>query len=184
MLTIPNFLTLLRLILLIPFSCLLINHEYVWALVLILVVGGTDWLDGKLARLLNQQSQFGVVFDPLVDRIYMLIIPVLFAVDGLLSWWVLVIIFLREILLLPSVIILKQKKLPFLQVTYLGKAATFALMNAFPIILAAKAFPNANLILHYTGFAILTWGIFLSWWTFIYYWQITYQLVNKSKLVS
>jgi cardiolipin synthase len=102
------------------------------AAALIFAIGSTDWIDGYLARRLNQVSEFGKLLDPLADRLMIasalvggLIAGVL---PGLFGWPLLV----REVVVGIGTIILASKGLGTLQVRWLGKAATFGLYGAIP----------------------------------------------------
>ena len=60
----------------------------IWAVVVLAVGGITDWLDGKLARLLDQYSRLGALLDPAVDRLYILAALVALGVREVVPWWV------------------------------------------------------------------------------------------------
>ena len=70
MVTIPNLLTMARALGIPIFLYLIFNESYGWAVVTLMIGGATDYLDGKLARALKQESRFGELFDPAVDRLY------------------------------------------------------------------------------------------------------------------
>src|SRR5690242_13095026 len=80
-LTVPNVLSALRLVLVPVFLWLLLGaHETAWAVAVLMFTGFSDWADGKIARLIdNQSSRLGELLDPAVDRIYMVVIPIAMA---------------------------------------------------------------------------------------------------------
>ncbi len=90
MLTIPNVLSVIRLVLVPVFLyLLLVTHAYGWAVAILMFSGFSDWADGKIARLVaNQSSRLGALLDPLVDRIYMLAVPLGLGFSGVVPWWV------------------------------------------------------------------------------------------------
>src|SRR6478672_3173530 len=91
-LTVPNVLSVVRLVLIGVFVyLLLVAHSYGWAVAVLMASGASDWADGKVARLMNQSSRLGELLDPAVDRLYMVVIPLSFAVAGLIPWWVIVV---------------------------------------------------------------------------------------------
>ena len=135
-LTVPNVLSVLRLALIPLFAWLLLGEQsYGWATAVLMFSGASDWADGKIARLLNQYSRLGELLDPAVDRIYMVVVPVLFAVAHLVPWWVIAVLMGRDLILAALLPLIRRHGVSALPVIYLGKAATFALMSAFPLIL-------------------------------------------------
>src|SRR2546423_15220633 len=99
LLTIPNLLSVIRLAGAPLFVWLLLGPKADgWALVVLVASGVTDWLDGKLARWLNQTSRFGALLDPAADRLYTLATVVAFVIRGIVPWWVAAILVARDIL--------------------------------------------------------------------------------------
>jgi cardiolipin synthase len=126
--------------------------------------GLTDYFDGKVARALNQSSDFGAKFDPTVDRLYISAIVIALAVKDYLPWALVIALLLRDLILLLLVIVQKVRKLPYAEVSYLGKAATFNLLYAFPILLLDQVEEIAS----YTnaiGWAFAIWGLALYFYT-------------------
>jgi cardiolipin synthase len=150
-LTVPNMLSIVRLLALPLFAyLLLVTHSDGWALALLMLSGFTDWLDGKLARVLGQTSRLGALLDPLVDRLYVVTTLVTFG---------------RDLLLALTLPIYRRRGLPPPEVIYLGKAATFLLMFALPLILAGHGDWAIGPFTHAFGFAFLIWGTVLYVWT-------------------
>lgn len=169
-LTVPNALSVVRLILLPVFVyLLLIAHAHAWAVVILMFTGLSDWADGKIARLLNQTSKLGVLLDPAVDRLYLAIIPIAFGLGGLVPWWIIVVLLVRDGLLAAALPALRSRGLSALPVTYLGKAATFALMSAFPLILLGQSAALWSHVSLACGWAFLLWGLYMSVWAFMLY---------------
>ncbi|MCW4354504.1 CDP-alcohol phosphatidyltransferase family protein [Hoyosella sp. YIM 151337] len=169
-LTVPNMLSLLRLAAVPLFLVLLLVYEMDgWALIVLVVSGISDWLDGKLARLLNQVSRYGALLDPIADRLFMVVIPVAFAMREFIPWWVVLLLVGRDLVLTLALVLVRTRGVEALPVTYLGKAATFALMYAFPVILAARGDWALSQVLEPIGVALLIWGMFLYLWTMVLY---------------
>jgi CDP-diacylglycerol--glycerol-3-phosphate 3-phosphatidyltransferase len=169
-LTVPNVLSVLRLILIVVFVYLLLGtHAYGWAVAILMISGASDWLDGKLARLLNQYSRLGELLDPAVDRLYMVVIPISFAIAGLVPWWIIAVLIVRDGLLAAMLPILRSRGLSALPVTYIGKAATFALMSAFPLVLLGQWDALWSRVIGDIGWAFLIWGIGMYLWAFVLY---------------
>jgi CDP-diacylglycerol--glycerol-3-phosphate 3-phosphatidyltransferase len=169
-LTVPNVLSVARLILIGVFVYLLLGtRAYGWAVAVLMISGASDWLDGKLARLLNQYSRLGELLDPAVDRLYMVVVPISFAIAGLVPWWIIVVLIVRDGLLAAMLPVLRSRGLSALPVTYIGKAATFALMSAFPLILLGQWDALWSRVIGACGWAFLIWGIGMYLWAFVLY---------------
>ncbi|KAA0020104.1 CDP-alcohol phosphatidyltransferase family protein [Antrihabitans cavernicola] len=155
------------------FLYLLIATDAVWwAFGLLVTIGATDWLDGKLARLMDQTSKLGAILDPLIDRLYLLSALVGFVIIGIIPWWVAVILIARDGILTLTMFVYRRRGLPPPDVIYLGKAATFALMSAFPWILAGHADWPGDTAAGAFGYAFLVWGTAVYVWTGgLYVWK-------------
>ncbi|MDF0529125.1 CDP-alcohol phosphatidyltransferase family protein [Tsukamurella sp. 8F] len=178
--TIPNVLSILRLIGIPVFLVLLLwARQDAWALVVLMLAGATDWLDGKLARLLDQQSRLGALLDPLADRLYMLAIPIALGMRDIVPWWLVAVLIGREVVLAGTVPLLRSRGVIALPVLYLGKAATFALMYGLPMALAGTFDNWIGRIMHPLGWAFLVWGTGLYLWTLALYWYQTVLVVRR-----
>lgn len=171
--TVPNALSLLRLLLIPVFVwLLLVQKADGWALAILFFSGFSDWADGKLARLLNQYSRVGELLDPAADRLYIVIIPICFGIREFLPWWIIGIIIARDLALFATAIPLRTRGVLALPVLYIGKAATFALMSAFPWLLAGQLDGVVGDICHPIGWAFMIWGVAMYLWSFVLYlWQ-------------
>jgi cardiolipin synthase len=161
---IPNALSLLRLLLVPLFFWLILAHHAGWALVVLAVSGVTDYLDGYLARRWNQVSRVGQLLDPVADRLYILATLLGLAWRDVVPWWLVVLVVARDVVLACTVPVLARRGYGPLPVHYLGKAATFCLLYAFPLLLLAQIdtpLATAALVL---GWAFAWWGIGLYWW--------------------
>lgn len=169
-LTVPNALSVIRLALIPVFVyLLLVAHADAWAVAILAFSGVSDWADGKIARLLDQSSRLGELLDPAVDRLYMVTIPIVFGLRGIVPWWVIATLLARDLLLATTLPVLRSRGMSALPVTYLGKAATFALMSAFPLILLGQGDALWSRVVLACGWAFLIWGLYLYLWTFVLY---------------
>ena len=135
-LNIPNALTALRALGVPVFLYLfLVAEEPIASFVVIALGGITDYLDGKIARALKQTSEFGAKFDPTVDRLYIAAVIIALAIKDYLPWPLVFAIIARDLILFLVIIYQKFRGIPFLEVSFLGKAATFNLLYAFPFLL-------------------------------------------------
>jgi cardiolipin synthase (CMP-forming) len=170
-LTVPNALSVLRLLLVPVFLyLLLVAHAYALAVAVLMFSGASDWADGKIARLVdNQSSRLGELLDPTVDRIYMLAVPLSFGVAGIVGWWIVITLIGRDAVLAATLPVLRSRGLTGLPVTYIGKGATFALMSAFPLILLGQWDALWSRAILACGWAFLLWGLVLYLWSAVLY---------------
>ena len=165
--TIPNLITLIRLLCLPVFLWLLFSRENrrdaAW---LLGILGATDWVDGFLARRLGQTSEFGKVFDPTVDRLLFLVGIVALIIDGSVPVWFAVAVGVREVLvggtMLTGTVVLKMERF---DVTWWGKTATFLLMFAFPGFLMAESTISIAAFFEVAAWVLGLPGLALSWFT-------------------
>jgi cardiolipin synthase len=170
-LTIPNVLSVIRLVLLPVFAYLLLERQsYGPALAILIFSGASDWADGKIARLVaNQSSRLGELLDPLVDRIYMVAVPVVLALAGVVPWWLVAVLLGRDALLAATLPVLRGRGVTALPVTYIGKAATFALMTGFPLILLGQWDSGWSRAAGAVGWAFVIWGTGMYLWSAVLY---------------
>ena len=170
-LTIPNVLSVIRLVLVPVFLyVLLCTHAYGWAVAILMFSGFSDWADGKIARLVaNQSSRLGALLDPLVDRIYMLAVPLGLGFSGVVPWWVVATLIGRDAVLAATLPVVRSRGLTALPVTYLGKAATFALMSGFPLVLLGQGDATWSRVVWACGWAFVIWGMGMYLWSAVLY---------------
>ena len=170
LLTVPNVLSGIRLALIPVFIyLLLVARSDAWAVAILTFTGASDWADGKIARLLNQSSRLGEYLDPAVDRLYMVTIPIVFGLRGLVPWWIIAILLARDVLLAAEMPLLRTRGITALPVVYVGKAATFSLMSAFPLILLGQWDALWSRVVLACGWAFLIWGLYMYLWSFVVY---------------
>lgn len=157
--TIPNALSILRLAGVPVFLWLLLGpHADLAALAVLAFAGISDYLDGKIARAFGQTSKLGVVLDPAADRLYILATLVAFVLRDIIPWWLAAIIVGRDLVLAPAVWLLRRRGIAPLNVSYLGKSATFCLLYAFPLLLiGAHDWPVSD-VARPIAWAFVWWG--------------------------
>ncbi len=162
--TVPNMLSTLRLLLVPVFLLLILNHQNWQAVVVLVVASITDYLDGYFARKFKQVTRLGQLLDPAADRLYIFATLVGLSVVGYIPSWLAIVIIARDALMLIGYPILANHGYGPLPVHYLGKAGTFALLYAFPLLLIAAAFPNISDWVLPIAWAFALWGVGLYWW--------------------
>jgi cardiolipin synthase (CMP-forming) len=144
------------------------------------LAGITDWLDGKLARMLNQQSRLGQLLDPAADRLYIAATIVALAVRGIIPWWLFGAIAGRELIVGVALLVLHRRTVyGALQVSFVGKAATLCLMYAFPLLFLGDHSGTAAEVVRVLGWAFAIWGIALYWWAAMLYLTQVRDLVRE-----
>lgn len=182
--TVPNLLSVLRLALVPLFLWLVLGPESDGLALLVLMVSGfTDWLDGHLARRLNQRSVLGALLDPIADRVYILAVVVALAIRDIVPWWIALALPLRDVLLWILVPLLRTRGFSALPVHFLGKAATFNLLYAFPLLFLGDGEGAGPMLARVFGWAFAGWGVALYWWAGILYaWQVAVLLRTTRRI--
>ncbi|WP_457110792.1 CDP-alcohol phosphatidyltransferase family protein [Marmoricola sp. URHA0025 HA25] len=181
--TLPNAVSALRLLGVPVFLWLVLGPEAdVLAVLLLMVSGFTDWLDGYLARRLNQTSKLGEILDPVADRLYILAVVIGLALRDIIPWWVALILPARDAFLWCLVPFLRTRGYSALPVHFLGKAATFNLLYAFPLLFIGDGSGTVATLGKMFGWAFAIWGIGLYWWAgLLYAWQVRKLLADRDR---
>ncbi len=171
--SIPNLLSILRLALVPVFLVLQLNDQLVRSLLVLAVASFTDWLDGFIARKFNQITELGKVLDPAADRLYIFASLIGLTINGNIPAWLAVVIIARDVMLLAVYPILASRGYGPLPVHFVGKAGTFALLYALPLLLMADIFPSAQFLVLPLAWGFAYWGVALYWVAgFIYVKQV------------
>ena len=162
-LTVPNVLSALRLVGVPVFLWAILTGQDVLALVLLAASGITDWLDGKIARHYGLVSRLGQVLDPVADRLYIASTLFGLAWREIVPWWLVGVLLAREVFMGVVVLVAKRHGWLGLPVHFAGKAATFNLLYAFPLLLLAAGDGTAARIAEPIAWAFVWWGVTLYW---------------------
>ena len=167
-LTIPNLISVARLAGVPVFLWLVLGLRSQagdwWAVGLLATAGASDWLDGKIARALNQQSSLGEVLDPAADRLYIVSTIIALAVRSIIGWWLVAVLAARELTLALALLVLRRAGYGPLRVSFVGKAATLCLLYAFPLLFLGSHHGTYALVARVFGWAFALWGTALYWW--------------------
>jgi cardiolipin synthase len=168
--TIPNLLSVIRLLLVPVFLWLVLGPQQdEWALLVLVFSGITDYLDGKLARRFNQTSALGAILDPVADRLFILAVVLGLWMRDIIPWWLMLVLPLRDVFLFSLVPFLRTRGYSSLPVHFLGKAATAALLYALPLLLLGDGVGTVANLAEVFGWAFAFWGVGLYWWAGILY---------------
>lgn len=164
-LTLPNVLSFARLLGVPVFLWLiLVPQADGWAIALLVVSGITDWLDGYLARRWNQITRVGQLLDPIADRLYILATLFGLLLRDIIPLWLVILLVSRDVLMAVVLAALKRRGITGLPVHFIGKAATFNLLYAFPLLLLGDGSGTIAEICRIFGWAFAIWGTALYWW--------------------
>ena len=179
MLTIPNALTFLRFLGIPLFIYLALSKQADgWAILVLAIGGATDYFDGKLARALNQESRFGEIADPTIDRLYIAAVLVVLYIRDAIPLWLIVILVARDVVMAGVALVLQLKGFAPLKVIYLGKAATFNLLYAFPFLLLALSDTWYGTAAFIFGWAFAIWGVTLYVGTAVGYFRTAVKTIT------
>lgn len=160
---VPNALSALRLLGVPVFVWAILSRRDALALSLLVVSGVTDYLDGKIARRYGLITRLGQLLDPIADRLYIVATVLGLAWRDILPWWVVGVLFAREVFMLVVVLIAKRHGWNGLPVHFVGKAATFNLLYAFPLLLLSDGAGTVAAIAQPVAWGFAWWGIVLYW---------------------
>jgi cardiolipin synthase len=168
-LTIPNALTMLRALGIPVFLWFYLHdHRPVLSFFILGLGAATDYLDGKVARALHQESKLGAALDPAIDRAYIAATLIALASQRVIPWWMVVLLFGRDLVLAILLVLMRRQSAGIFEVTYLGKAATFNLLYAFPLLLLGGD-TGFHLVFRIMGWSFAIWGVGLYLLTGIQY---------------
>jgi len=168
--TLPNLLSFLRLLMVPLFVWLaLVPEADGWAVVVLVVSGVTDWLDGQIARRWNQMSRVGELLDPVADRLFVLSALGVLGVREIVPWWLVATLVARDAFMLVLQAALRARGFAPLPVHYVGKAATACLLYALPMLLLTDGSGTAADLLRPVAWAFTWWGAVLYWWAAVLY---------------
>ena len=181
-LTVPNALSLLRLVGVPVFLWAILAEHDILALVVLMVSGVSDYLDGKIARSFGLVSRVGELLDPIADRLYILSTLLGLAWRDIIPWWFVIVLVLREVFLVGVMLVARRHGLLGLPVHFVGKAATFNLLYAFPLLLLADGGGTVADWARPIGWAFAWWGLVLYWLAGILYAVQLRRYVGRGRL--
>ncbi|HXW88449.1 MAG TPA: CDP-alcohol phosphatidyltransferase family protein [Streptosporangiaceae bacterium] len=166
-LTIPNIISVARLAGVPVFLWLVLGLQSPtgdwWAVGLLIAAGVSDWLDGKIARALHQQSRLGQLLDPAADRLYIVATVVALAIRAIIPWWLVALLAAREVLMAGVLWLLRRHGWGALQVSFVGKTATLCLLYAFPLLFLGSHVAAYAETARVAGWTMAIWGTALYW---------------------
>jgi cardiolipin synthase len=166
-LTIPNLISFARLLGVPVFLWLVLGVRTStgdwWAIGLLIASSASDWLDGKIARALNQQSRLGQLLDPAADRLYIVATIIALAVRSIIPWWLVGVLAARELMMAVVLWLVRRQGWGALQVSFVGKTATLCLLYAFPLLFLGSHVASYAETARVAGWTFVIWGSALYW---------------------
>ncbi len=167
--TLPNALSTLRLLGVPVFLWAILDERDLLALVILMLSGITDYLDGKIARAFNMESRVGAFLDPIADRLYILTTMIGLVWRDIIPVWLVVALLAREAVMALMLLYLRGRGQTGLPVHFVGKAATFNLLYAFPMLLLAHRDDWLGELARPIGWGFAWWGVSLYWLSVVLY---------------
>jgi cardiolipin synthase len=165
--TIPNLISMARLAGVPVFLWLVLGPRSQtadwWAVGVLIASAASDWLDGKIARALDQESRLGQLLDPAADRLYIVATVIALAVRGIIPWWLVILLAVRELMMAGVLAVLRRRGWGALQVSFIGKGATACLLYAFPLLFLGAHQTSYAETARVIGWAFVIWGSALYW---------------------
>ena len=135
--TVPNLISMARIVLIAVFGWLLVAGHDAWAIAALAAAGMSDFLDGYLARRWNQVTALGRLLDPAADRLLTIVVVLGLAIRGVIPWWLVAILLARDVVVGVALLVARARGVSSSQVTFVGKAATFGLYVTLPLAFLA-----------------------------------------------
>lgn len=183
-LTVPNLISFVRLLGVPLFLWLVLGpHADGWAVMVLILAGFTDWLDGYLARRTSTITRLGQLMDPVADRLYIAATLIGLWLRDIVPLWLVIVLLGRDLVLAGYLAVLKRRGVTGLPVHFLGKAATFNLLIAFPLLLlgdGATFHGTLADVARVLGWAFTIWGTALYVWAGVLYAEQATRLLRST----
>ncbi|MGA2516571.1 MAG: CDP-alcohol phosphatidyltransferase family protein [Thermodesulfobacteriota bacterium] len=157
--SLPNILTLIRVLLIPLFVILIINKHLDWALLTFAIAGITDGLDGLIARLTHQRTELGAYLDPIADKLLLFAGFISLAIIEVIPSWLVVIVITRDVIILMGFLVMFLTGYhPKINPSFLSKTTTtFQIVTILFVLMAwyFPAFKHLSMVAVY-GTAIIT----------------------------
>ena len=181
-LNIPNVLSIIRIIFIIPFVFAVVDDDYTTAGIILIISGISDFLDGYIARKYNQITRFGKMLDPTADKLTLMAVMVCVGIKFNKIFPFMIILITKEILMLIAGIILLRKKLTPPSAKWYGKLSTIVFYVSIIIIISLKALWNLDIEILDVSLIGLT--AFFMIYVLIRYFCIFREMIKNLKLTK
>lgn len=180
--TIPNLISVLRIISIPIIAMLVARHEMITALIVLAISAVSDSLDGIIARTFNQVSKIGQILDPIADRLLIFCSILALGVAGIIPWWMLIVVGARDVLMAVLILVLAQHDYGPLPVHFVGKTGTAMLMMSIVALIFSDIWnTQAADLLHLAALAAGIWGVALYWLAGVIYYRQGLELLRQER---
>jgi cardiolipin synthase len=179
--TIPNIISIVRLLCAPVFVWLLADDQGVAAAAVLAVLGASDWVDGWIARRFDQGSDLGKVLDPVADRVLLLVAAIALLIDGSVPIVVGVLVLVREAVVSVAVLVLAMAGARRIDVQWAGKAGTLSVMFAFPLFLLADNITNGHDLALAAAWFFAVVGLVLGYYAAITYLPMAREALHEGR---
>ncbi|MBN4080132.1 CDP-alcohol phosphatidyltransferase family protein [Beggiatoa alba] len=169
----PNLLSLIRIMLVAPVVIFIVQHSYMLALVLFIIAGILDSLDGWLAKQYHWQSPLGEILDPLADKLLLVSVYVCFAWLALLPTWLVITVILRDVVIVSGGVLYRifVGKVE-IKPTYISKLNTLMQIVLITAVLVSLAwFPIDDVIITTLIWIVLVTTV-VSGFVYVFSWSL------------
>lgn len=177
--TIPNLISLLRIISIPIITILIAQHRMILALTILTISALSDGVDGLIARSFNQVSRIGQILDPIADRLLILCSVLALGVAGIIPLWMIVIVGTRDVAMAILVLVLAQHDYGPLPVNFVGKTGTALLMGSIIMLIVSEMIRTPVMYLvHVIGLSVGIWGVGIYWLAGLIYVRQGWRLIK------
>lgn len=167
--TVANAVSVVRLMAIPVFLWLVIEDRLLIAFVLLVVAVLSDFVDGMIARRMNEITKLGQFLDPFADRLFIAATVIALAIQDVVPWWFVIAVMLRDALLGVGGVVMARYGAATLPVKWWGKVATFAMLFVLPLFLLGTVLPGVGEITNPIAWVlaivtvVLYWGVGFSY---------------------
>lgn len=161
--TLANVISVVRLMSIPVFLVLVINDELLTAFILLVAAVLTDFVDGMIARAMNQITRLGQFLDPFADRLFIAATVIALAIQDVVPWWFVVAVMLRDALLGVGGLVMSRYGAATLPVKWWGKVATFGMLFVLPLFFLGAVFESVGALTHAVAWALAVAVVVLYW---------------------
>ena len=161
--TLANAVSVVRLLAIPVFLWLVINDRLLVAFILLVAAVLTDFVDGMIARRMNEITKLGQFLDPFADRLFIAATVIALAIQDVVPWWFVVAVMLRDALLGIGGLVMSRHGAGTLPVKWWGKVATFAMLFVLPLFLLGAVFPEVGVVTNPIAWVLAVVTVIIYW---------------------
>ena len=161
--TVANAVSVIRLMAIPVFLWLVIEDRLLIAFVLLVAAVLTDFVDGMIARRMNEITKLGQFLDPFADRLFIAATVIALAIQDVVPWWFVIAVMLRDALLGVGGVVMARYGAATLPVKWWGKVATFAMLFVLPLFLLGTVLPGVGEITNPIAWVLAIVTVVLYW---------------------